>query len=608
MRSVLLTVFLFAAVSGIYPQSGWVNLNSGVSYELRGMHFLDVYTGWVVGFSANVIKTTDGGSNWIVQNTSWNQGFISVFFQNQNTGWISGGRADENIAVIQKTTNGGINWNMVFYGNIGCVFNESFINPTTGWFSTGAGYVINTTDAGMTFTTKYIAPYAFVGINFINQNTGWVAGLSGKIFKTIDGGLNWIEQPNSITSNLHSVSMRSSTTGFIAGYNGTFLKTTNGGNNWIPKPIGNSYWINHIQFLNNNTGYICGGDYSGSTPLIMVTTNSGENWFSQSVPVSYWIGRVQFLNQNTGFAAGKGGKILKTTTGGYSVPAAPVLVSPANNSINVTPTPTLIWNASAGATQYKVEISTVPLFNVISDSATLISSTYNVPAGKLSAGYTYYWRVKSSNQYGSSIWSSVWNFSTSVTPPAPVLFFPTNGYIGTTQTPMLIWGSVSGAQFYKVQVSTVPDFAIIIDSASISTTSYTIPGGKIQFYITYYWRVQAGNSFGYGPFSNHWWFISQPDNISGNGSEIPDKFNLYQNYPNPFNPETKINFDIAENSNVKLSVYDMSGRLVYVLVDHKLNSGKYSIGFSGKDIGSGVYFARLETPAYSSIIRMILIK
>lgn len=608
MRGVFLTVFLFPAVSVIYPQSGWVNLNSGVSYELRGMHFINSNTGWVVGFSANVLKTTNGGSNWITQPTSWNSGFISTYFINQNTGWISGGNDNQDIAVIQKTTNGGANWNQIFYGNIGVVFNESFINSTTGWFSTGEGYVIKTTDAGLTFTTKFVAPYAFVGINFVNQYTGWVAGLSGKIFKTVDGGLSWLEQPNTLTSSLHSIKMFNASTGFIAGYNGTLIKTTTGGNSWVQKPLGNSYWINHIQFLNNTTGYLCGGDYNGLTSLIMVTTNGGENWFTQSVPASYWIARVQILDQNTGFAAGRGGKILKTTSGGYSVPAAPVLVSPPNNSINVSPTPTLSWNASTGATQYKVEISTVPLFNVISDSATIISSSYNVPAGKLSPGYTYYWRVKASNPYGSSIWSSVWNFSTSVMPPAPVLVSPPNGTIGTTQTPTLTWNSVSGALNYKLQISTVPDFAIITDTATLTSTSYTVPSGKIGIYITYYWRVCAGNLFGYGPYSNSWWFISLPDNISGNGSEIPDKFNLYQNYPNPFNPETKINFDIPEFSNVKISVYDISGKLVSVLINNKLNSGKYSVSFSGKKISSGVYFARLETQTYSSIIRMILIK
>lgn len=608
MRGVILTVLLFAAVSAIYPQSGWVNLNSGVSYELRGMYFLNNNTGWIVGFSANVLKTTNGGSNWITQSTNWNSGFLSAYFINQNTGWISGGNDNQDIAVIQKTTNGGANWNQIFYGNIGVVFNESFINSTTGWFSTGEGYVIKTTDAGLTFTTKFVVPYAFVGINFVNQYTGWVAGLSGKIFKTVDGGVNWLEQPNTLTSNLQSIKMLNASTGFMAGSNGTLIKTTTGGNSWVQKQLGNSYWINHIQFLNNSTGYLCGGDYNGSTPLIMVTTNSGENWYSQTVPVSYWIGRVQFLDQNTGFAAGKGGKILKTTTGGYSIPAAPVLVSPANNSINVSPTPTLTWNASIGATQYKVQISTVPLFNVITDSAIVSTTNYSIPNGKLSPGYTYYWRVSASNIIGVSPWSSIWNFSTSVTPPAPVLISPPNGTIGTTQTPTLVWGSVSGALNYKLQISTVPDFAILTDTATLSTTSYTIPNGKIGINITYYWRVRAGNSYGYGPFSNYWWFISLPDNISGNGSVIPERFNLYQNYPNPFNPETKINFDIAENSNVKLSVYDMSGRLISVLIDNKLNSGKYSLSFSGKELGSGVYFARLETPAYSSIIRMILIK
>ena len=606
MRKFLILLIFVILTSAVHPQSGWINLNSGVSYELRGLYFINENTGWVIGFSSNVLKTTNGGLNWISQNTNWN-GYLSVYFINDQTGWIGGGNESNDIAVICKTTNGGNNWFQIFYANTGVILNMSFINSLTGWFACSMGNILKTTDGGNTFMIKNVSSYDFAGIHFINQNTGWISGSYGRIYKTSDGGLNWMNQSYS-TVNLHTVCMINGNIGFIGGLSGRLIKTTNGGNNWVEKPHGNNNWINQIIFRDNNTGYLCGGTYGGSTPMIMVTTNAGENWINQTVPVSNWIGSIQFVNQNTGFAAGQGGKILKTTTGGYNIPAAPVLVSPANNSINITPTPTLTWNSSSGATKYKVEISTVPIFSVISDSATITSTNYSVPAGKLSPGYTYYWRVNASNSYGISPWSSIWNFSTSVLPPAPVLISPPNGALGVILTPTLLWDSISGSLNYHVEISTVPDFAIITDSATRTTNQYTVPAGKLINNITYYWKVRARNSFGWGPYSVVWHFIPYPSNINLISSEIPGKFMLHPNYPNPFNPDTKINFDIAQTTNVKIVVYDISGRAVANLVNGRMSPGKYSMNFSGKNLSTGIYYLRFETEYFTSILRLALIK
>jgi len=607
MKKTFIIAVLFMAFSSVYSQSGWISLNSGVSWEIRGMYFINENTGWVAGYSNNILRTTNGGINWFTQQTNWSSGYLSVYFINELTGYAGGGHAINGIGIINKTTNGGINWYQVFYGNTGAIYNTYFINDTTGWFACGFGNVLKTTNGGQTFTIKYVGPYDFVGIYFINFNTGWIGGLAGKIYNTTDSGLNWIEQQNSST-NIHAIKMLNSNTGFAGGLNGAFVKTTNSGSIWMSNPLGHSYWINHIHFINNLTGYLCGGTYNGSTPLIMFTSNGGENWINQTVPVNNWIGRIQFLNQYTGFAAGQGGKILKTTTGGFNIPSAPVLVSPANNSVNVTPVPDLIWNTSAGATHYKVQISTVPIFSVISDSATVTNTNYSVPPGKLSPGYTYYWRVIAYNSVGSSPWSSVWNFSTSVLPPAPVLISPSNGTLGTSQTPTLTWGDIQGVLTYKVQISTVPDFAILTDTVTVETAQYTIPAGKLSLNITYYWRVSARNNQGAGPYSSVWWFI--PMLTSGNlvSSLIPDINMLHQNYPNPFNPLTNINFDVAVMSEVQLNVYDISGKTVTVLIDSKMNPGKYTVNFNGTNLSTGIYFARLKIADYSSIIRMVILK
>ena len=89
---------------------------------------------------------------------------------------------------------------------------------------------------------------------------------------------------------------------------------------------------------------------------------------------------------------------------------------------------------------------------------------------------------------------------------------------------------------------------------------------------------------------------------------VPDKFSLKQNYPNPFNPETKINFQLASSGNVKLTVYDLSGKMVTSLVDQRLSPGTYSVSFNGAGLSSGMYFYKLETDLYSEIKRMMLVK
>jgi len=92
------------------------------------------------------------------------------------------------------------------------------------------------------------------------------------------------------------------------------------------------------------------------------------------------------------------------------------------------------------------------------------------------------------------------------------------------------------------------------------------------------------------------------------GSEIPNKYDLYQNYPNPFNPSTNIKFDIIRYGNVKLEVYDITGKAVNTLVNGKLEAGKYEYTLTASNMPSGVYFYKLETESYTMTRRMILLK
>ncbi len=189
-------------------------------------------------------------------------------------------------------------------------------------------------------------------------------------------------------------------------------------------------------------------------------------------------------------------------------PAAPVLLSPADGATGISTSPTLSWNASSGATSYRVQVSTSSGFatTVYDQSVTTTSTTV---AG-LVAGTTYYWRVNASNSAGTSGWSTAWSFTTAAgsPPSAPTLSSPRNGATNVSKTPTLKWNASSGATSYRVQVSTSSSFTTTVyDQAGITSTSVTLP--QLNGRTTYYWHVSASNAYGTSAYSATWRFTTK---------------------------------------------------------------------------------------------------
>ncbi len=88
---------------------------------------------------------------------------------------------------------------------------------------------------------------------------------------------------------------------------------------------------------------------------------------------------------------------------------------------------------------------------------------------------------------------------------------------------------------------------------------------------------------------------------------------LSQNFPNPFNPATTIQYGVEKKGPVSLKIYDVSGRLVRTLVNSTMEAGDYRIvwdgrGEGGKNVASGVYFARIETPGFAKTKKLVLLR
>jgi len=89
---------------------------------------------------------------------------------------------------------------------------------------------------------------------------------------------------------------------------------------------------------------------------------------------------------------------------------------------------------------------------------------------------------------------------------------------------------------------------------------------------------------------------------------IPIEFALNQNYPNPFNSTTTISYQLPKSSIVKLSIYDINGRLVETLVNEKKNADYYTVEWNAGSVFSGIYFYRIEAGDFMQVKKCLVVK
>ena len=100
------------------------------------------------------------------------------------------------------------------------------------------------------------------------------------------------------------------------------------------------------------------------------------------------------------------------------------------------------------------------------------------------------------------------------------------------------------------------------------------------------------------------------DQLSANDEIITNNFALYPHYPNPFNPITTIRFNapfVGIKNKLSLRIYDITGRVVDVLVNDAINSGSHVIQWNAADYASGIYFIELVVGKKRDIQKLILL-
>jgi hypothetical protein len=109
---------------------------------------------------------------------------------------------------------------------------------------------------------------------------------------------------------------------------------------------------------------------------------------------------------------------------------------------------------------------------------------------------------------------------------------------------------------------------------------------------------------GAGVFSANQILVS----VESETSTIPESFSISQNYPNPFNPSTKIKFALPSTENVKIIIYDITGRQVKELLSQNLTTGTHTVDFDASGLASGTYIYRIIAGNFVESKKMVLLK
>jgi hypothetical protein len=228
--------------------------------------------------------------------------------------------------------------------------------------------------------------------------------------------------------------------------------------------------------------------------------------------------------------------------------------SPSNLDVNISPlNPPIVIPANGGSFQYNINVynldtspSTFQVWNKVRNSANVYTQVFGPVTRTLPGG------ANPSRALTQTIASTI---------SSGTLYFIT--YIGTYPS------TISDSSFFTITKSAVAD------------------GGP--------WISESN---GYGNF-----FDEYATNIA-----TPDNYSLSQNYPNPFNPTTSISFQLPANSFINLSVYDIAGRQVAVLVNGMRDAGSHSVTFDGSALASGVYLYKLIVGEFTATNKMVLLK
>lgn len=339
LKLVILLMLIISPIGKDYSQSGWVQQNSGTSLNLEAVSFLDANYGIITGENGRMLKTTNGGLNWIILSNVTNETIVDIKILNQDKVIGMFFEYPSTLRII-RTTNAGNSWNITKLDSIARTYAPGsmyFYNTDLGVISYN-NKIRYTTNGGVNWNISSVTvsglEFFFNDIQMVTPSIGYALGHykissnnnRAEIYKTTNGCETWNYTSISFDHSDNSYETRfgfsfiDSQNAWVCGmtrqgsigtesYN---VKTENGFTNNSVFPLISQRFFHDCFFVNYNTGWFIGERY------VYKTSNSGLSFVSQ-MQNDERMNDIQFINENTGWIVADSGKIFKTTNGGEPI-------------------------------------------------------------------------------------------------------------------------------------------------------------------------------------------------------------------------------------------------------------------------------------------------
>jgi photosystem II stability/assembly factor-like uncharacterized protein len=326
----MLFVLLFvpARQPELIAQQIWIPVQTPTTRNLQRVCFVDSLRGWVVGDSGTIVRTTNGGRNWTVQNSGITTPITEIFMLNRRLGWAlsitpwTGFDAWYGTTML-TTTDGGDEWSSVQFDSL-VFYSIFFLDSLYGWMGGDNGDLVETTDGGTTWVSANVPPSFNASqpihrLKFFSPSVGYAVGgraeLIGVIWKTNDAGQHW--STTGIQDEMLGVDYSDSLHVVCVGGgpdDGAELTyTSDGGQHWQFHYLGFLRSYGQAKAISFRTAA------EAWVPLAFAgtcatTLDSGRTWQLTTIKKGVNLSDVMFTDKWHGWIAGASGTLLRYNT------------------------------------------------------------------------------------------------------------------------------------------------------------------------------------------------------------------------------------------------------------------------------------------------------
>ncbi len=597
--------------------------------EMWTIWFQDSLTGYAGGDESAFVKTTDGGRSWFsmppIPGPHW--AVTSIYFRpDGQEGWIAG-QPIYTAGTIMHTTDAGQTWTEQFVPvqdtlsdlfDIAEVGNEIWIVGMQARGSSTDGLLLRSTNRGQTWLRTVFPGYWFFSVQRHGGEV-WITGKPGVILKTSDAGVSWDTVFTAgIDVNLRGIYF-GETEWYTAGSGlsdmaGVFYASTDQGQTWQLRKTWalDEMGIGARVLVSNNTIYCSGLEaLVEGRARIYASTDRGFTWERIVDEEPYSAMKASFqLDDRHMWVTGH-------SLWYYQHNSTPVVSEVPNDTAYVGAQ----WTYQVQATDaegdtLKYKLLARPAWLAIDSLSGIMSGTPSLADTGTSQVTVSVADGVFGNEVAASFFLAVADTSTPPVNMAPYFVTHMPDTVDVRPDSSYLWYFIVADPNPRDTLESesgpigAPGFFVLPNSQpAIDTLMVTVDGKPFasdtgQVFLAHVVAYDQGG------LTDTLWFYIRVSNATSVRElpGLPTEYRLDQNYPNPFNPTTVIRYEIPYSATVRLTVYNLLGQEIAVLVSERQTPGIYEADFQASNLPSGTYLYRLTAGQYTLTKKMLLLK